>query len=395
VLDLLLIFSLGFLGSFGHCVGMCAPLSIAFSLSDRTSQNSNWLFNIGFHFLLNLGRIISYAIVGGFLGSLSSIALVSGQLTGISSELRQIMTIVTGVLLIWFGLNQINPNLLPKIPILHPLQGKLHHSINSLMTKFSLQTYWWSPLILGICWGLIPCGFLYTAQIKAIETGSFQWGMATMLAFGMGTMPIMVGIGLSTSRLSSDRRSQLFRLGGFLTLAIGILTLFRTDATIDYTGHGALFLLVLALIARPLSNWWKTPLEYRRAIGVGAFVLTLAHTSHMLDHSLNWNLGAIEFMLPQLQFGLISGVVALLLMTPAALTSFDRLQKGWGNWWRKIHLLSIPALLLAAIHTVLIGSHYFGELQWNWMNQLRTAIVIIITLSVLLIRKYPIAKNKV
>lgn len=387
MLDLLLIFSLGFLGSFGHCVGMCAPLSIAFSLSHQTSRNSNWLFSLSFHFLLNLGRIISYATVGGFLGSLSSVAIVSGQLAGISSELRQIMTIITGLLLIWFGASQINPNFLPKIPILHPLQGKLHYFINSLMNQFSLQNRWWNPFILGICWGLIPCGFLYTAQIKAIETGSFQWGMATMLAFGLGTMPIMVGIGLSASRLSSDRRSQLFRLGGFVTLTIGILTLFRTDATIDHTGHGALLLLILALIARPLSNWWKTPLEYRRAIGVGAFVLTLAHTSHMLDHSLNWNLGAIEFMLPQHQLGLISGASALFLMTPAALTSFDRLQKGLGTWWRKIHLLSIPALLLAVIHTVLIGSHYFGELQWSWDSQLRTAIVITITIGVLLIRR--------
>lgn len=388
MLDLLLIFSLGFLGSFGHCVGMCGPLTVAFSLSQKDKANNNWFSSFSFHFLLNLGRILSYALVGGLLGSLSSLLIVSGQLAGIGSQLRQFMVIFTGLLLIWLGLTQINPNFLPKIPILHPLQGNLHNSLNSLMTKLSFQTRWWMALVLGIFWGLIPCGFLYTAQIKAIETGNLWLGMISMLAFGLGTMPMMLGVGISASRLSSDRRSQLFRLGGFLTLTIGILTLFRTDAMVDYTGHGALFLLILALIARPLSNWWTAPLQYRRAIGVGAFVLTIAHISYMLDHSLNWNLQAIAFMLPQHQWGLGLGVLAILLMTPAAMTSFDYFQKALGDLWRKIHLLCVPALILAISHTILLGSHYLGELQWSWENQLRTFLIVAIASFVLFVRRF-------
>jgi hypothetical protein len=73
-------------------------------------------------------------------------------------------------------------------------------------------------------------------------------------------------------------------------------------------------------------------------------------------------------------------------MTPAALTSFDRLQKALGQRWRQIHLLSVPALVLCAIHTVLIGSHYFGGLQWTWGNQLRAVLLGIMTLGVLLVR---------
>jgi DMSO/TMAO reductase YedYZ heme-binding membrane subunit len=73
-------------------------------------------------------------------------------------------------------------------------------------------------------------------------------------------------------------------------------------------------------------------------------------------------------------------------MTPAALTSFDRLQKSLGQRWRQIHLLSVPALILCAIHTVLIGSHYFGGLQWTWENQLRTLLLGVMTLGVLVLR---------
>jgi hypothetical protein len=143
---------------------------------------------------------------------------------------------------------------------------------------------------------------------------------------------------------------------------------------------------MLALIARPISSLWPHPLHYRRALGVGAYVLALAHTGHMLDHTLQWNFEALSFMLPMHQVAIWAGIVALVLMTPAALTSFDRLQKSLGKRWRQIHLLGVPALLLAAVHTVLIGSHYLGQLEWTWHNQVRSAIAGILVIGVLLLR---------
>jgi len=362
VLDLLLIITLGFLGSFGHCVGMCGPLTIAFALSQQNSKSeqfNGWQF----HILLNLGRIISYALVGAALGGIGSVVVAGGQFAGIGSNLRQGIAIFTGILLIWFGIGQIKPNWLPRIPFFHPLQGKIHSQISSGMNQAAVQQYWWTPFVLGGCWGLIPCGFLYAAQLKAVETGSMWIGTLTMLCFGLGTTPTMLGVGISASKISADRRGQLFRLGGWVTLTIGILTLLRTDAMIDYTGHGALVLLMLALIARPLSLFWAAPLQYRRIIGVSSFVLALAHTAHMMDHSLNWNPDAIAFMLPQHRLGMVGGISSLFLMFPAAVTSSDHWQKKLGQHWRKIHLLSIPALIFAVSHTVLLGSHYLGELQ--------------------------------
>lgn len=385
MVDLFLIMALGFLGSFGHCVGMCGPITVAFSLSQK--QDNHKGLPLGFHILLNLGRIVSYALVGAGIGALGSVVVAGGQLAGIGSGLRQGMTILTGVMLIWFGLVQIKPDFLPRLPLLHPLtQGKLHQRLSAAMTNLSAKPHWWTPALLGGVWGLIPCGFLYAAQIKAAETGNLGMGAATMLAFGLGTMPTMVGVGVSASKLSGDKRSQLFRLGGWVTITIGVLTLLRTDAMVDYTGHAALILLMLALIARPISHFWAQPLRYRRAIGVGAYVLALAHTGHMLDHTLQWNFEALSFMLPLHQIGIWTGILALVLMTPAALTSFNRIQTSLGEHWRHIHLLAIPALLLAAVHTVLIGSHYLGQLEGTWPNQLRSAIAGIIVIGVLLIR---------
>lgn len=378
MLDWLLLIALGFLGSFGHCLGMCGPLAVAFSLS------CSHLFR--FHLLLNLGRIFSYALVGGLLGAISSVLVASGQLLGIGSLFRQVMAIFTGLILIWFGLRQIKPHWLPNLPFLHPLEKAWHNQLSSKMIQLSLKRSWWTPTLLGAIWGLIPCGFLYVAQLKAIATGSFWLGAGTMLGFGLGTMPMMLGIGISTAKLSEDQRSQLFRLGGWVTLGIGILTLLRTDKMFDYTGHGALFLLMLALIARPVSGFWSAPLRFRRALGVGCFVLALAHTAHMLDHSLNWNLGAIAFMLNQHQWGMRAGILALLLLLPAAVTSFDGAQKALGKWWRQIHLLSVPALILAIIHTVLLGSHYLGALQLTIQNRWRVVIVILLGIIILVLR---------
>ena len=385
MLDLLLIVALGFLGSFGHCVGMCGPLTVALALSQQ-DNNSVGVNGVQFHFLLNIGRIISYTLVGAVLGGLGSIVVASGQLAGIGSSLRQFMAIFTGILLIWFGIGQIKPNWLPRLPFLHPLKGRIHNRLNSGMNRLSTQRQWWTPALLGGVWGLIPCGFLYTAQLKAVETGNLLTGAIVMFCFGLGTAPMMLGVGVSASKVSADRRSQLFRLGGWVTLAIGVLTLLRTDAMVDYTGHGALLLLMLALVARPLSSWWTAPLQYRRIIGVGAFVLALAHTAHMLDHSLNWNLDAIAFMLPQHRLGMAGGILSLFLMLPAAVTSSDRLQRYLGKSWRKIHLLTVPALIFAVAHTMLLGSHYLGDLQLSTDSKFRALLVFLLCVAILLMR---------
>jgi uncharacterized protein len=387
MLDLLLIMTLGFLGSFGHCFGMCGPLTVAFSLSHQ-QKTPNWRQQLKFHTLLNLGRMLSYALVGAGIGALGSVLVEGGQLAGIGSDLRRWMAIITGVMLIWFGLGQVKPELLPRIPVLHPLlQGSLHNRLSGGMVKLSLQTRLWTPALLGMTWGLMPCGFLYAAQIKAAETGNWWMGAATMLAFGLGTLPTMLGVGVSTSLVNKDRRSQLFRLGGWVTITIGTITLLRTgDTMVDYTGHAALICLIMALIARPISSLWASPLRYRRALGVGAFVLSVVHTAHMLEHSLQWNFAAFFFLPPEFQWGMAAGVVALILMTPPAFTSLESLQKSLGKRWRQIHLLGVPALLLSAIHTVLIGSHYLGSLQSNWGNKLAAVLMGIVTLSVLLVR---------
>jgi uncharacterized protein len=384
-LDLLLMMALGFLGSFGHCVGMCGPLAVALSLSKAKTEGRDVGRSLLFHSLLNLGRIASYTLVGAGIGAMGSVLVAGGQFAGIDSAFRQSITLFTGSLLIWMGLMQVAPNLLPKIPFLHPmLSGGLHQRLNGWLMRASTISSPFMPLVLGLAWGLIPCGFLYAAQIKAAAAGNLWGGAVTMLAFGLGTLPSMLGIGLSATWMSADRRGQLFRMGGWIMLTIGVLTLLRTGEMVDYTGHSALMLLMVVLVARPLGQVIPWLLHYRRGVGVGAFVLAVAHTAHMLDHSFGWNLDAVPFLFPLQQVGVWSGIVALFCLTPVALTSFDQLMQQ--KWWRWVHRLAVPALVLGVAHTILMGSRYLGSLEWMAANQRQTGVLLVVTLGVFLVR---------
>ncbi len=384
-MDLLLIALLGFLGSFGHCITMCGPLTAAVALSSSANAPPSWWRSLRQHVLLNVGRLCSYALVGVAIGGFGSLLLAGGQLAGIGSPLRRGTSLLLGMLLIWIGLSQIHPNWLPSVPLFQPLL-RLHQHLGRAIAWATQPPRWWTSFLLGLLWGLIPCGFLYIAQIKAVALGDPAKAAVLMLAFGVGTVPTMLGTGLATALVSHDRRSQLARLGGWVTVTIGISTLCRTDAMTDYSGYGALVCLIIALLARPISHYWAVPLRYRRVLGVSAFVLSIVHLIHMLDHSLNWNLRAITFLLPSYQLGLAAGAGAIVLMLPAALTSTDAMVDRLGSHWRKLHLLAVPALLLVAMHTILVGSHYLGALTWTWQNWFVSAVLVAIVAGVLGIR---------
>ena len=365
-LDLFFAFSLGFLGSFGHCVGMCGNLTLAFALLDR---QPSVLSKLRFHGLLNLGRIASYALVGGTLAA-------------VGSGWRQAIAIVTGILLLGLGWQQVMPAGKFPMPLIHPLaQKRWHDRLGRAMQAVAQQ-----PLLLGLLWGLIPCGFLYTAQVKALEAGDWWGGAVLMLAFGAGTLPAMIASGVWLSKLGSDRRSQLYRLGGWLTIAMGLLTLTRSDAMYDIAGYGALLCLWLALTARPLSKLLPLLLPYRRALGVGALVLSVVHSLMMLDHAFGWDLEAVWFLLPIHQWGFWCGVMAVGLMLPAGVTSSDWAQRSLGRWWRYLHLLAVPALGCSAMHIVLSGSNFWGGLSDQPLPTVLSLAVLILCAVGLLLR---------
>ena len=377
-IDYWLMVSLGFLGSFGHCLGMCGPLSTALLLSDSVSHHKSVFLKFLPVILLNIGRLISYALVGAFMGGVGSVMIAGGAWVGLGSPVRHAFAIVTGLMLVGFGLAALGDRGLPQ----HPFAARLHKGLNNWMGRWAMA----SPGVLGLLWGLMPCGFLYVAQLKAAETLTPLSGALTMLAFGLGTMPMMLSVGGLVSHWSHDRSRQLFKLGGVVTITIGVLTIFRTSEMVDLTGHGAIGCLILALAARPLAKVWPKLLIYRRAIGVSAGILAIAHTAHMVSHSLNWNLTAIGFLPPQQEWGYIAGLGALFLLLPPLFTSFDVWVRFLGSGWRKIHLLSLPGLALALGHTVITGSNYLGNPQLTPRQWNHTLLLVLIVVGLIAVR---------
>jgi uncharacterized protein len=370
MIDLLLMVTLGFLGSFGHCASMCGSLAVALSMEGRMLEpQKKWWF----HGAMNLSRIISYGCGGAILGGMSMALIAGGQLVGISSQLRSSIAIIGGLLLIGSGLSQIFPGAWPL---------KFGRTCQRSIDQTTKQ-----PWLLGILWGLMPCGFLYTAQLKAIESGSMITGALLMLAFGLGTTPVMLGMGISASYFSLNRRSQLRLAGGWIAILVGIITLGRSGDTMqDGTGYGAIICLILALVARPVSKLWSGLLSSRRLLGVSGLLLSIIHVLHVVVHNWDGNWAAWAYLLPNQQAGVGAGLIAMLLLIPAALTSFSRAQSYLGQNWRKLHLLGIPALMLATTHGILTGASYLGTVQVTDEHWLKSIGALLVMILVLLIR---------
>ncbi|MEN9214112.1 MAG: sulfite exporter TauE/SafE family protein [Gloeomargarita sp. DG02_3_bins_56] len=335
-----LLFALGFLGSFGHCAGMCGPLVLGVALGQKQQP---WPRRLMQQVLLHLGRVLTYTAVGAVLGQTGSLVVAGGQLAGVGSVVRQAVTVAIGLLLVWTGWQQQSPGWLRWGR--HP-QGKLPQH----------------PLLLGLLWGLIPCGFLYAAQLQAVATLQPGGGAAVMLAFGLGTVPVLLGLGLWLSRVGTDMGQRLSRWAGGLTMLMGALMLLRTDRMVDISGYGSLLLLGMALLARPLQRLWPGLRPLRRELGVGAFGLAVIHSLHMLEHGFAWDITGVFFLPSSSFWGVMLGAVALALMVPLAVTSTDGWVSRLGPYWHHLHRLATWIWVLAAGHIGLLMGERWGIL---------------------------------
>lgn len=176
--------------------------------------------------------------------------------------------------------------------------------------------------------------------------------------------------------------------GDWSLAALAVIVLSQINVIGNHLGHVGLFFLMLALVARPLKGWWDAPLKYRRAIDVIAFAAVLAHVIYVTRDSLEGNLATIGLMSAQHKWGMWVGIISLGIMALMAMTSFRFLQRKLGNAWRHIHLLSVPVMALAVLHTILVGPHYLmADAQVGAIDYFRTFSIIAVGLSIWLLRQ--------
>ncbi|PIF05106.1 MAG: hypothetical protein CSA36_08470 [Draconibacterium sp.] len=203
-------FLLGLMGSV-HCAGMCGPIALALPLHGNSLSGK--IFG---GTLYNLGRTITYGIMGVLFGLLGK---------GISFlGFQQKISVIMGVLMI---LSILFPALFKNQYSMGKswiaVVGKLKRSIGSLFTVRSFQ----SLFFIGLLNGLLPCGLVYMAIAGAIATGNPVSGMLYMILFGLGTIPMLLGIALAGNMMSATFRKKINRLIPMLVVVVGILFILR------------------------------------------------------------------------------------------------------------------------------------------------------------------------
>jgi len=204
-----------------HCIGMCGGIIGALSLSlpaNIREQKSRLLFYISAY---NLGRISSYTLAG-----LVAASIGSGVFTGIGlADAHRVLQLTGVAMMIAIGLYL--AGWLPQLGMVEKLGLPLWRRLDPLGRKLLPVTSLPRALAYGMIWGWLPCGLVYFALLWTLTSGDAISGALTMLAFGLGTLPSMLGTGLATGWLTRFARSQRARQAvGLLIIAMAIASLF-------------------------------------------------------------------------------------------------------------------------------------------------------------------------
>ena len=203
---------LGLLGG-GHCLGMCGGLMGALTLAIPPEQRGKRLRLL---LAYNLGRIFSYACAGLLLG-LAGWAVASSPAALALRVAAALLLIAMGLYLAgwWSGLTRIEA-----------LGRGLWRHIQPLASRLLPVSSLPRALLLGALWGWLPCGLVYSTLLWAASQGNAGYSAVLMLAFGVGTWPVLLAAGLAAERVNALLRRRSVRVaGGVLVMLFGVWTL--------------------------------------------------------------------------------------------------------------------------------------------------------------------------
>lgn len=214
---LLFYFTTGLTVGFGHCLGMCGPIVIALNLNQQGKRGL--LAQSLYHY----GRITTYAIIGGFMGATGSFTMVATRIESIQKSAM----IVSGLLIVAMGLGTLG-----MVTWGHAITERF--DFGRMISKgFRALSSIRSPMAyypLGLLFGLLPCGPVYTALLGAarfgmeatnIFEGIFS-GIGLMVAFGLGTVPALFLVTKIADWGIAKYQQAIYRVGSLLMIALGI-----------------------------------------------------------------------------------------------------------------------------------------------------------------------------
>ena len=213
-------FLVGLLGGV-HCVGMCGGIVAALSMGLPEQQRTGaarWKYLLAY----NIARISSYTLAGGLLGGVGWLAanwsgLHQAQL--FLQFLAALFMVALGLYLggWWQGLARVER-----------AGGWVWAGLEPLGRRFLPVKSPGQAFLLGLVWGWLPCGLVYSVLVWAISTGNPLHGAALLLSFGLGTLPNLLAMGVAAGWLSARVRERRTRqLAGLLVILFGLYFLFR------------------------------------------------------------------------------------------------------------------------------------------------------------------------
>jgi len=213
----------GLLGS-THCLGMCGGIVGALTLGLKEDIRRSPMRLFPYLLAYNVGRIASYAVAGAAIGYLSA------QILRIAppESARLIVKLVSGGFMLLLGCYL--AGWWPALAVLEKLGGKLWTRIEPLGRKFLPVNHPLKALGFGLIWGWLPCGMVYAALAWALAAGNATDGALLMIAFGLGTLPMLFAIGAAARWLSQFAQQPWVRRGaGMLVILFGLYTLFAPN----------------------------------------------------------------------------------------------------------------------------------------------------------------------
>lgn len=218
---LLLTYLLSGLLSGAHCAGMCGGMisGISFGLRGHNNKRVIWTG-------LSLGRLSGYAVGGAIAGGLGWLLLSAGHAF---LPLQQGLALVAGLMLILMGIS------IAGWPVaIRWTEGpgrRLWKILQPIWSSYLPPKQLKAALIVGLFWGWLPCGLIYSVWINALASTSPMQGALIMLAFGLGTLPNVLAVAWLSGRLRLILQHIGFRsIAGLLIILAGVQQIYRAVA---------------------------------------------------------------------------------------------------------------------------------------------------------------------
>lgn len=213
----LVAFAMGLISSL-HCIGMCGSIigTLTLSLPVSVRENKATLFSFVLNY--NLGRITSYTMAGALIGLLEmllSMPFAHGNGHRVLQLLSAVVMSGAGLYIAgWF----------PRFAYIEKVGSKFWKKIEPFGRKLIPVKTRFHAFLFGMIWGWLPCGLVYAAVALAATSGNSLRSSLTMLAFGLGTLPAVIGIGIMTALLTKLSRNKKFKI--FVGLFMILLAFF-------------------------------------------------------------------------------------------------------------------------------------------------------------------------